>query len=279
MMADAVARQNKGVEPRIGVFICSCGEELSKALDLPAVEADCRKLAGVVFAVVEPYPCSRPGLEGVREVIAANSLNRVVIAGCTPRLHGRLFADACEQAGLNRWLVEFANIREHCAGVHGDRATGTEKAKDLVRGAVGKVSRAKPLESIRVNPLKSVLVIGGGVSGLTAAAKLAHSGHEVTLIEKATALGGNLARVSNVYPFGRSGTEVVGKAVAAIDGKVEILKNTKVTSLRGGPGRYAVTLSPTGGVGGEKAVADAGGSGGTERLFGALVTATGSEWV
>ena len=285
-------RPAQDAAPRIGVFICSCGEELAKALDLPAVQAECRKLQGVVFAGVEPYPCSRPGLAGVREVLAASGLNRVVIAGCTPRLHGRLFADACEQAGLNRWLVEFANIREHCARVHGDRTVATEKAKDLVRGAVSRVSRAKPLESVKVTPLNSVLVIGGGISGLTAAAKLVQSGHEVTLTERNGALGGNLARVPNVYPFAKSGHDVVQKAVAAMDGKVEILKSTTVSSLRGGPGRYSVSLGPAGaGSGGTKAAGEGGagaagaepatanGASGAERSFGAVVVATGGDWV
>lgn len=297
------ARPAQDTAPRIGVFICSCGEELSRAMDLSAIQADCRALEGVVFAGVEPYPCSRPGLVGMREVIEANRLNRVVVAGCTPRLHGKVFADACEKAGLNRWLVEFANIREHCARVHSDKAPATEKAKDLVRGAVTKVRHAKPLVRIGVNPLNSVLVIGAGISGLTVAAKLVQSGHEVTLIEKSGEPGGNLNRMANVHPFARSGRDVVKKAIAAVEGKVEIMKNTTLTSLRGGPGRYAVTLGPTGsaagggtapsreGGGAEGGKSDASGAADTrpvgkvaaagdgERSFGAIVVATGGEWV
>jgi heterodisulfide reductase subunit A len=274
----------QGAAPRVGVFICSCGEELSKVLDLPAVEADCRTIPGVVFASVEPYPCSRPGLAAVREVITENRLNRAVIAGCTPRLHGRLFADACEEAGLNRWLVDFANIREHCGRVHNDKAKATEKAKDLIRAAVSKVSRARPLDSIKICPLNSVLVIGGGISGLTVAAKLVLQGHEVTLAEKGDSLGGNLTKVPNVYPFNRAGSEIVQKAIAAIEGKVEILKNTTLSSLRGGPGQYAVTLS-TGPSPAPRTDASSGDASGaaqgraSERSFGAIVVATGANWV
>jgi heterodisulfide reductase subunit A len=295
--------------PRVGVFICSCGEELSKLLELSAVEADCRKVPGVVFAGIEPYPCSRPGLAAMREVIKENSLDRAVIAGCTPRLHGRLFADACEKAGLNRWLVGFANIREHCGRVHNDKVKATEKAKDLVRAAVSTVSRARPLESIKITPFNSVLVIGGGISGLTVAANLAHLGHEVTLLEKGDTLGGNLAKVSNVYPLARSGNDLVKSAVAAVEGKVEILTRTTLSTLWGGPGQFFVTLGPGGATGGAGGSGDSGSAGGGssratqagasaarsvkagggarsglqaragERAFGAIVVATGGDWV
>lgn len=241
-------------------------------IDLPELEAGCRKIPGVVFVGVEPYPCSRPGLAAVKEVIREARLERAVVAGCSPRLHGRLFAGACEEAGLNRWFVDVANIREHCSRVHTDKAGATSKAMDLVRGSVSKVCRGVPHETVKFKPVDTVLVVGGGVSGLTAAEELVRAGHKVTLIEKTAKLGGSLARVNNVYPHNVSGKEIVENAISKIAGKVEILRNTVVSSLAGGPGQYQVTLSSGDGSSSAGAVTN-------EASFGAVVVATGAGWM
>jgi heterodisulfide reductase subunit A len=255
--------------PRIGVFLCYCGNELRDALDFDALERHVRTLPGVAVVTSEPYPCSRPGLASVKEAIRKHELERIVIAGCTPRLHGKLLSEACESAGVNRWLVDIANIREHCSRVHADKTEATGKAKSIVAASVEKVRLALPRERIAVTPLSSVLVIGGGVSGLSAAGELVSLGHEVTLIEKTNTLGGMLLRLTRPYPHGQSGKTIIEEKLSALRGKAEILKQTLVSSLSGAPGQYRVTLSSGGQAEGGKA----------EREFGAVIVATGADCI
>ncbi|KPJ61217.1 MAG: hypothetical protein AMJ46_02625 [Latescibacteria bacterium DG_63] len=261
MKADAHIKP--GQVPRIGVFLCYCGSEILEALDFDLIEKEVRRLPGVVLAKADPYPCSKPGIAQMKAAINEHELERVVIAGCTPRLHGKLFSEACESAGVNRWLVDVANIREHCSRVHRKKAAATEKAIALIGASVRKVTIAKPAEPIRVSPLGSALVIGGGLSGLSVTAELLGLGHKVTLIERTDTLGGMLLKLGRLYPHARSGGEIIQEKLSRIEGGAEILKRTSVSSLRGGPGHYGVTLSSDGNS--------------QEREFGAVVIATGAE--
>jgi heterodisulfide reductase subunit A len=251
--------------PRIGVVLCYCGNEIREALDFVQIEEYVRALPGVVYFKADAYPCSRPGIANLIKAIRKNQLERIVIAGCTPRLHGNLVAEACESAGLNRWFVDVANVREHCSRVHRDKAGATEKARALISASVRKVGLAKPYEAVRVSPKNSILVIGGGVSGSTAAAELEELNHEVTLIEKKDTLGGMLLQLAKPYPYSRTGREIIEEEISRIDGKVKILKRTELVSLRGGPGQYVAKLSTDGKT--------------DEQEFGAVVVATGAECV
>ena len=251
--------------PRIGVILCQCGKEIRDALNFVELEEHARALPGVVYLKADPYPCSRPGIAALTSAIKENQLERVVIAGCTPRLHGRLMAQACESAGLNRWFVEIANIREHCSRVHKDKPKATEKAKELIAGSVRKVSLATACEPVRSKPRTAILVAGGGVSGLSVAAKLADLNHDVTLIEKKDVLGGMLLRLDKPYPYGRPAKEIVKERISRIDGRVKILKQTEIVSLKGAPGQYMVQLSIAGKT--------------EEQVFGAIVVAIGAECV
>ncbi|NOZ26440.1 MAG: FAD-dependent oxidoreductase [Chloroflexi bacterium] len=189
-------RDVSGEEPRIGVFVCHCGSNIGGFLDVPAVAEYARTLPYVVHAEHNLYTCSQDSIRRITEKTKELGLNRVVVASCTPLTHEPLFQDSIRQAGLNPYLFEMANIRNHCSWVHShDREAATEKAKELVRMAVARAARLEPLHPIDVPVTKRALVIGGGVAGMHAALALAEQQIEVDLIEREAELGGNLRHV------------------------------------------------------------------------------------
>jgi heterodisulfide reductase subunit A2 len=185
---------------RIGVFTCWCGENIARTVDVEKVSSEIAKLPGVRASVNYKYMCSEPGQALVREKIASEHLDGVVVASCSPHMHLRTFRKAAEAAGVNPYKVEMANIREHCSWVHHDRAAATAKAVDLIRMAVAKVRWDEPLEPIRVPVTRRALVIGGGVAGIQAALDIAEAGYEVVLVERDPSIGGKMAGLSETFP-------------------------------------------------------------------------------
>ena len=182
-----------GQEPRIGVFVCHCGINIGGIVDVPSVVEYASKLPGVVYAEQNLYTCSQDTQEIMKERIREHKLNRVVVASCTPRTHEPLFQNTIREAGLNPYLFDMANIRDQCSWVHMHQpAQATEKAKDLVRMSVVRASRLSPLQKQRVPVMKSALVIGGGLAGMTSALEIASQGFPVHLVEREKELGGNL---------------------------------------------------------------------------------------
>ena len=182
----------RGQVPRIGVFVCHCGLNIGGVVDVPGVADYAKSLPYVVYAADNLYSCSSDTQEIIKEKIKEHNLNRVVVASCSPRTHEPLFQETIREAGLNRYLYEMANIRDHCSWVHRDHPeAATEKAKDLVRMAVMKARLLYPLEKLPLNVTRRGLVIGGGVSGMNAALALAREGFETYLVEKGSELGGN----------------------------------------------------------------------------------------
>ncbi|MCS7304938.1 MAG: FAD-dependent oxidoreductase [Thermoguttaceae bacterium] len=180
--------------PRIGVFVCRCGANIARVVDTQAVVRYARRLPGVVYAEENLYTCSTDTQHRIIQAIEEHRLNRVVVASCSPRTHEPLFQETLREAGLNRHLFEMANIRDQCSWVHGRwPEQATEKAKDLVRMAVARAGRLRPLAEQQVPIEKRALVLGGGVAGLTAALSLADQGFPVVLVENQLHLGG-LAR-------------------------------------------------------------------------------------
>ena len=170
---------------RVGVFVCSCGNNIGGVVRVPEVVEYARTLPNVACVEDNLYTCSEEGLSCIKEQIAEHGLNRVVVASCTPRTHEPLFREACEEAGLNKYLFEFVNIREHCSWVHmHDPAMATQKAKELVKMGVAKARLLEPQEESESSVFPAALVIGGGVAGMTAALGLANQGIEVHLVEK-----------------------------------------------------------------------------------------------
>ena len=185
---------------RIGVYICHCGENIGRTVDCPAVAEAAGEFSGVVDAVDYKYMCSDPGQQMIKDAIKEKELTGVVVAACSPRMHETTFRRAAAEAGLNPYLLEMANLREHCSWVHEDREVATEKAVDLVRVMVEKVKKNAELHPIRVPVEPTALVIGGGIAGIQAALDIAHGGKKVILVEKSPSLGGHMARLSETFP-------------------------------------------------------------------------------
>ena len=185
---------------RIGVFICWCGENIARNVDVEKVAEEVGALPGVRCSVTYKYLCSDPGQALIREKIVDERLDGVVVASCSPHMHLKTFRTAAQSAGLNAYLVEMANIREHCSWVHHDRDRATAKAIDLVRMAVAKVLRSHALEPIRVPVTKRAMVIGGGVAGIQAALDIADAGYQVVMVERDPSIGGKMAGLSETFP-------------------------------------------------------------------------------
>ena len=189
-------------EPRVGVFVCHCGSNIGGFLDVPDVAEYATTLPGVVHAEHNLYTCSQDSIQRITEQTRELGLNRVVVASCTPLTHEPLFQDSIRQAGLNPGMFQMANIRNQCSWVHPDQwDAATEKSKDLVRMAVAKALRLEPLRKIEVEVQKAVLVVGGGVAGMTAALTLADQGFPVHLVERTERLGGQLQNVHHIADF------------------------------------------------------------------------------
>jgi heterodisulfide reductase subunit A len=186
----------RGEEPRIGVFVCHCGKNIGGVVNVPEVVEFAKTLPNVVYAEDNLYTCSADTGERIKDLIIEQNLNRVLVASCTPRTHEPLFQDTLREAGINPHLFEMANIRDQCSWVHlHEPELATEKSKDLVKMGVAKSRLMEPLYPEFVDVNHNALIIGGGISGMTAAHELAEQGFETYLIEKDDQLGGNLRRI------------------------------------------------------------------------------------
>jgi heterodisulfide reductase subunit A len=186
---------------RIGVFVCQCGLNIQGTVDCAQVAEFAEGLDDVVVVYNNKYTCSEPGQLEIQKAIAENQLNRVVIASCSPRMHEPTFRAALEGAGLNPYLLEMANLREHCSWVHiNEKDAATEKAKDLVKMAVARARYLEAQEEMVVPITQKALVVGGGVAGIQSALDLADAGYKVTLVEKEPSIGGIMAQIDKTYP-------------------------------------------------------------------------------
>ena len=189
-------RDVSGEEPRVGVFVCHCGANIGRVVDVPSVVEYALTLDNVVHAQEDLFTCSTDAARKISDAIIEKGLNRVVVAACTPRTHEPLFRDTVREGGLNPYYFEFANIREHCSWVHSrEKEAATAKAKDIVRMSVARVALLQPLQEFELPVDKRGLIIGGGVAGMTSALSLANQGFEVYLLEKDTDLGGIARRI------------------------------------------------------------------------------------
>ena len=188
-------------EIRVGVFVCDCGLNIAGAVDCEAVTEYATTLPDVVCAVRNKYTCADPGQNEIKDAVHQHRLNRVVVASCSPRQHEPTFRQCVKEAGLNPYLMEMANLREHCSWVHpGEWDAATEKAKDLVKSSVARSIRLESQEEAVFPVTGASLVIGGGVAGIQAALDIAGLGHQVYLVEKEPSIGGIMAALDKTYP-------------------------------------------------------------------------------
>ena len=234
-----------GQEARIGVFVCHCGINIGGVVNVPEVMEYAKTLPGVVYAEQNLYTCSQDAQERIKGKVEEHKLNRVVVASCTPRTHEPLFQNTIKEAGLNAYLFEMANIRDQCSWIHmHEPKAATKKAKDLVRMAIAKSRLLEPLENLTIKVNQQALVIGGGVTGMTAAIELARQGVKVHLLEKEKELGGNLRKL-HYLPSGDDPMEHVKR----LEGEVKAEKNitvhlgTTAKNIEGYVGNFKTTLS------------------------------------
>ncbi|OHD65570.1 MAG: disulfide reductase, partial [Spirochaetes bacterium RBG_13_51_14] len=185
---------------RIGVFICHCGENINGTVDCAGVAETMSRVPGVAHSVDYKYMCSDPGQNMIKEAIREKNLDGVVVGACSPHMHEPTFRRACAEAGLNPYLCEMSNIREHCSWVHEKSDATTRKAIDLVRKMVEKVKKNQPLYSIKVPVTKTALVLGGGIAGIQASLDIANTGHKVVLVEREPSIGGHMSQLSETFP-------------------------------------------------------------------------------
>lgn len=236
-------------EPRIGVFVCHCGVNIGGYVDVPEVVKYSETLPDVVYAEPNLYTCSSDGLQKIKEAIKNHNLNRVVVASCTPRTHEALFQSACEEAGLNKYLFEMANIRDQCSWVHmHEPCKATQKAKDLVRMAVAKARLLQPGDEPEIDIRPVGMVVGGGVSGLTAAVSLYNQGFKVHVVEKATQLGGQLLDLDVLFPCSIKAGDVIDPLIKKVNGARDIIVhlNSHLKDVKGFIGNFEVEVESNG---------------------------------
>lgn len=232
-------------EPRIGVFVCDCGSNIRGVIDVPKIVEYAKTLQNVVHSEEATYLCSADFQSKIKERVKDLKLNRVMVACCTPKTHESLFRETCNEAGLNKYLLEFTSIREHCSWVHmHEPKRATEKAKDLIKMGVARARLLEPQEELKIPVGKVSLVIGGGIGGMTAALTLADMGFNVKLIEREEELGGMLKKIYKIFPQDIAPDKITEPMIKAVHehSNIETYTGTEVKDISGYIGKYDVSI-------------------------------------
>ena len=229
---------------RVGVFVCECGGNISTTVDVDSLCSEARQTLDVVRSEHVPFLCARPGVEALKLSIKNASLDRVVIASCSPHMHETVFREAVAEAGINPYLMECVNIREHCSWVHHDKAKATQKAVLLVKGGVYRARFLEPLEVERRRLNEDVMVIGGGVAGITSALLLAEAGHHVLMVERSPSIGGHMAQLSKTFPTLDCAPCILGPRMAEVakNENISLKTNATVETMSGQVGAFHVKI-------------------------------------
>ncbi len=232
-------------EIRVGVFLCQCGGQISNVLSISRIERAIKKISDVNFMSTSDFPCSKTGLRNIQLAINDHQLNRMVIAGCSPRLMEQVFSKAGQEAGLNANLIEIVNVRDHCARVHQkEKAPATTKAIEMITVAIHKLALKEPHKKLQQKVTPIVAVIGGGIAGISASLSLANRDAKVKLIEKEAQLGGLLHQINLLYPRDISASEFLTEKVQQINdhSNIEVITKAEVRYIEGAVGNYALTV-------------------------------------
>ncbi|MGW8209201.1 MAG: CoB--CoM heterodisulfide reductase iron-sulfur subunit A family protein [Syntrophobacteria bacterium] len=238
-MAKTTKEREMEAEPKIGVYVCQCGGNISDHVNVEKVCERASKIPGVVVARENMFMCSDPGQDLIIEDLKSGAVDRVVVASCAPDLHELTFRNAVSRAGKNPYIYEHANIREQVSWVHhGDAAT--EKATRLVAAATAKAKQLQPLEPIRVEAKQHAVVIGGGISGMKGATDLAERGIAVTLLEKSPFLGGRAAQLDGLAPTGEKASDLITEVAGEVlnSPEIAVYTNAEVTNSEGYVGKF-----------------------------------------
>ncbi len=258
-------RDVSGEDLRVGVFVCHCGANIGRVVDVPSAVEYALTLPNVVHAQEQLFSCATNSAKEITDTIKEKGLNRVVVAACTPRTHEPVFRDTLREGGINQYFYEMANIREHCSWVHSkEKEEATRKAKDLIRMSVARTSLLEPLEEFDLPVDKAVLVVGGGAAGMTSALSLANQGFEVYLVEKETDLGG-MARKIHYTLEGLDVREYLRDLIAKVykHRLIHVYHDATITDVVGYVGNFTTTVNSEGRI--------------MEIKHGAAVLATGAD--
>ena len=230
--------------PRIGVYICHCGLNIAGTVNVNEVRDFISRSPSVVIARDYKFMCSDPGQALIQEDIQKLGVNRVVVAACSPLMHELTFRNAAKKAGLNRYLVQIANIREHCSWIHDDVRMATEKAKALVAGAVRRVALHQPLEPMRAEVNPNVLVVGGGITGIQAALEIAESGSTVYLVEREPTIGGRMGQFDKTFPTLDCAACILTPKMVSVGHRenIKLLSYSEVVGFSGYIGNFKVKV-------------------------------------
>ena len=229
---------------KIGVFICHCGENIARTVQIERVVDFANHIPGTVVIEDYPYTCSAPGQKIIIDAIQEQGLDGVVVAACSPQLHEPTFRSAAVQAGLNPYCVEMANIREHCSWVHSDSEQATVKACEIVATAVERVKQARSLDPYEVPVTKRALVLGGGVAGIRTALDIANAGHSVVLVEREPSIGGNMSKLSETFPTLDCSQCILTPLMVQVSRhpNIELLTYSEVEKVSGYVGNFKVRI-------------------------------------
>ena len=232
--------------PKIGIFVCECGGNIGDVVDVKAVVDAAKGWEGVATAKYHKYMCSKPAQEIIIDAVKKEGLDRIIVASCTPRMHLATFQSVLERAGLNPFMLEFVNIREQDSWVHGPHSSpeATKKAISLIRGGYERVKELEPLETISEKGTREILIVGGGISGITAALELGYLGYKVDLVERKPSIGGNMAKLTKVFPTLDCAQCILTPRMAEVgrNPNVNLLTYAEVKEISGRPGNYNVKV-------------------------------------
>jgi heterodisulfide reductase subunit A len=232
--------------PRIGVFVCECGGNIGEVVDVKAVVDAAKNWPDVAVAKFHKYLCSKPAQEIITDSVKKENLDRVVVASCTPRMHLATFQSVLERAGLNPYMLEFVNIREQDSWILGPHPSqeATKKAISLIRGGYERSRELEPLQTISEKGSREILIIGGGISGITAALELGYLGYKVHLVDRKPSIGGNMAKLTKVFPTLDCAQCILTPRMAEVgrNPNVTLYTYAEVQEVGGRPGNFDVKL-------------------------------------